>query len=205
MPKLLVIDKNRFQGIPLVLLLEFVKNCRVVLPYSLCVECLMSDDDKSRRPTKNPVVLLKKLDNVVKAGAYVGYSSAKLFQKERETLRAVDSVLDKESTQNFWKGTINLERDFVQEEAKRCKASFESIIGLSRQFAMTYFENVQKKDLCSEFRVDREKCDIERLKKWIEVADKMKDALLCILFRVLLQLSRPIGMLGNLFASGGLG
>jgi hypothetical protein len=178
MPKLLVIDKNRFQGIPPVLLLEFVKNYRVVLPYSLCVECLMSDDDKGMRPTKDPVVLLKKLDNVVKAGAYVGYSSAKLFQKERETLRAVDSVVDKEGTQNFWEGTINVERNFVQEEAKRCQASFEPIIGLSRQFAMTYFGNVQKKDLCSEFRGDRETCDIERFKKWLEVADKMKDALL---------------------------
>ena len=178
MPKLLVIDKNRFQGIPSVLLLEFVKNYRVVLPYSLCVECLMSEDDKARRSAKDPVVLLSRLDAVVKAGAYVGYSSAKLFQKERETLRAVGSVVDKKSTQNFWEGTSNLERDFVQEEAKCCQASFKPLINRSLQFAMTYFENVQKKDLCSEFRGDREKCDIERFKKWLEVADKMKDALL---------------------------
>ncbi len=36
MAKLLVIDKNRFQGIPFDLLIEFVKNYRVILPDVLC-------------------------------------------------------------------------------------------------------------------------------------------------------------------------
>ncbi len=42
MGKLLIIDKNRFQGIPEELICQFVRDYNVVLPYVLCIECLTS-------------------------------------------------------------------------------------------------------------------------------------------------------------------
>jgi hypothetical protein len=158
-------------------LLEFVKNYHVVLPDVLGSECLMSENPCSSRHDKDPQLLLKNLVNVIKAGAYVGYSSAELLQKEKDTLRPVDSVVDKENTKKANNGVIKFDRSFIRVEAKRCKETFKPLFGLLREFGQTYFENIVKKNICAEFREARQAPDIDRFKKWLQVSDEMKDAL----------------------------
>lgn len=177
MSKLLVVDKCCFQGIPLLRLTEFVGNYYVVLPYALCVECLMSENDNFSSRRSDPELLLKRLDDSVKAGANIGYSSAGLFRMEKESLTAADSVVDEESTLRVKEGMINLDKNFISSEAEICKTTFEPLINLLLEFAKTYFENLVKKNLCVEFREDCQATDIERFKKWLQVAGAMKDAL----------------------------
>jgi hypothetical protein len=172
--KLLVIDKNRFQGIPSVLLLEFVKNYRVVLPHALAIECLISENNKGTTPSKNPIALLGRVDDMVKEGACFGYSSSAILKKERELLRAINSVVDEEGTEAIRNGMMALDVNFVQAEAKICKKTFEPLFGLLLNYGKTYFENLVKKNLCSEFREDHQAPDIDHLRKWLQVADTMK-------------------------------
>jgi len=154
-------------------LLEFVKNYCVVLPDVLGSECLMSENPNDLRQDKDPQRLLKNLVDVIKAGAYVGYSSAELLQKEKDTLRPVDSVVDEENTKKVNK-VIKFD---IQVESKRCKETFEPLFGLLLKFGQTYFENVVKKNLCAEFREAYQAPDIDRFKKWLQFADTMKDDL----------------------------
>lgn len=67
MAKLLVIDKCRFQGESKSALSRFVKVHQVVVPHVLAVECLVSDDCSGRKQAKNPIGLLHRLEDVVKA------------------------------------------------------------------------------------------------------------------------------------------
>jgi len=97
MGKLLIIDKNRFQGIPEELICQFVRDYNVVLPYVLCIECLTSKKYKPSESCKDPMFLLKQLDNVIKAGTKVGCSSTDIYKKESALYCPIDSVIDKES------------------------------------------------------------------------------------------------------------
>jgi len=185
--RLLIIDKSCFQKTSLHNKtfqgwLEFAKNYHVVLPYALCVECLISDSADGSRPYKDPLLLLNNLDALIKAGANVGHSSADLFRMEKESLTAADSVVDEESTLKVKEGMINLDKNFISSEAEICRTTFEPLINLLYEFATTFFKNVEKKNLCAEFREDRQATDIERFKKWLHVADEMKDTLIQHMF-----------------------
>jgi len=72
MAKLLAIDKCRFQGEGKSALITFVGEYQVLLPHALAIECLMSDDCSGRKQTKNPIYLLHRLEDAVKAGACLG-------------------------------------------------------------------------------------------------------------------------------------
>jgi hypothetical protein len=174
MRRLLVVDKCVFQGTALDRLLEFVHNHHVVLPYALCVECLMSEGSDNSRAAKDPAVLLAKLDKLVKARVYVGCASSALFRMEKEQLGAAKTIIDEYATQRAQEGIATLDSDFLAVEAETCRRTFEPLIGLLQQYARTYFENVKKKGLCREFRGESQVSDVKRFDKWLQVADAAK-------------------------------
>ncbi|MBN2181127.1 MAG: hypothetical protein JW715_04375 [Sedimentisphaerales bacterium] len=182
MSKLLVVDKCSFQGIPLLQLIEFVENYYIVFPYALCVECLMCDNKNTSNRSSGPQLLLKQLNDSIKAGANVGHSSASLLRMEKELLAAADSIVDEESTLKAKEGMINLDKNFIASEAEICRTTFEPLINLLYEFATTFFKNVEKKNLCNEFRDDHLSTDVERFKKWLQVADEMKAPLVQHMF-----------------------
>jgi hypothetical protein len=74
MSKLLVIDKSAFHGTSTKLLIEFVKRYKVILPNTVGIECIISDDEDGKKPSKNSSKLLEKLCILIKNGAYFGCS-----------------------------------------------------------------------------------------------------------------------------------
>ena len=174
MSRLLIVDKcivhRRAQ---LSSLADFVRNYRVVLPYALCIECLMSDDKDGHRSDKDPITLLGHLEALVKAGASIGCASAALFRKEKESLAPASSVIDERGTLQLRDNAVRLDRVVVGREAQICRKTFEPLITLLLGFGQTYFDNVVKKDLCAEFRGAYGTPDVQRFEKWLQVADAM--------------------------------
>ncbi len=154
MAKLLIIDKCHFQGTSLPRLADFVRDYQVVLPYTLCIECLMSEDKNGREPSKDPITLLCRLDTTVKAGACVGHASSALFRNEKKSLALVSSVVDEGATLQVGDNVASFERGIVSPEAEICRKTFDPLIGLLLELGQTYFDNVVKKDLREEFRGD---------------------------------------------------
>lgn len=188
MSRLLIIDKSFFHMTSLYvdflnLLIGFVKNYRVVLPDVLGSECLMSKSPYGSQPDKDPQLLLKNLVDVIKAGAYVGYSSAELLQKEKDTLRPVDSIVDEENTKKANNGIIKFDKNFIQLESNKCRKTFEPLFGSLWEYSKTYFENIVKKNLCDNFRKDRKAPNIDRFKKWskLRMQIRMLSHKICVL------------------------
>jgi len=179
MSKLLVIDKNRFQGIAEPLLVKFVRNYNVVLPYALGIECLISNDGKGRRPGKSPMRLLSRFDAAVKAGAYFGYSSSALIRKEKETLCAVDSVVHEEGTRAVRDGFLALYEKSVGVEAACCRQTFQPLVDILCDLASAYLANINKKGLCRDFQMEIQKTSqVQRFCKWLDAVRQMKTEIL---------------------------
>jgi hypothetical protein len=175
MSRLLVIDKCSFQRTQFSSLVGFARDYRVVLPYTLCIECLMSEDKDGRRPCKDPIRLLGRLEAVVRAGACIGCASAALFRKEKQSLAPALSIIDEHGTLQLRENTVRLDTEVVRSEAQTCRKTFEPLITLLLEFGQTYFDNVVKKGLCAEFRGAYETPDVGRFQKCLQVADAMKD------------------------------
>ena len=179
MLKLLVIDKCVFQQVQESLLIEFVKHHNVVLPHVLLVECLMSDDLNGSKPAKDRMVLLSRIEKVVKSGAQVGYSSSRLFQEERRTLSQVHSVIDLEGTRQVRDSILSVDGEYAQSEAAVCRDTFEPLVRFLFDIGTTYYRNVEKNNQAGNFRREfQANTLIERLSKWLRVVEQMKDAIL---------------------------
>ena len=175
-PRLLVIDKSIFHGFNDKKVCTFVKDYNVVLPYALAVECLIS---KNQRSGKNPVLLLRRFDGAIKAGAKMGYSSSKLFQAEKMTLCPAKAAVDESSTKQFRNGILKTNPDFIKQEAEDCRKSFEPIIEKLSGLAKTFYKNLCKEGLQKKVLKEANQKDIvDHLKNWIQATEpQMKDVL----------------------------
>jgi hypothetical protein len=176
MAKLLVIDKCCFQGLPLSSLLEFVRDYRVVLPYTLCLECLMSENPDGSR-SKDPLGLLKRIEGAVKAGAGLGYAVPALRRMEKESCASVPTIVDEEFSLQIRKGIANLDRERIDSEAEICRKTFDPLVDMLGGLAETCFETVQEKGQSTEFRNQGQSSKTERLKEWLRVADAEMDGI----------------------------
>jgi len=169
--ELLVVDKSIFHSLCDCdeKLCAFVKNYNVVLPDSLAVECLISENQE---PSKNPVKLLRGFDKAIKAGAKMGYSSLKLFKEESLTLCTAKSVVDESTTKLCRNGTLNTEADFIQQEAQYCRKIFEPNIKLLLEIAEPLYDNLCKRDNLAE-EIRKEKDRTRRFETWIHATDKV--------------------------------
>lgn len=179
MAKLLVIDKCRFQGESKSILIRFVKEYQVILPHVLAIECLMSDDCSGKKQTKNPIGLLHRLEDVVKAGAYFGRSSVSIHREEKKSRRAVVQLIDEETTQVIRARTSGLAEELVRREAEECRKAFDPLVepvsGLGRAFVAAIKEKAMSDGFQEEIR---EAGEVERFGRWLEVADRSRNDIL---------------------------
>ena len=166
MPKLLVVDKTVFHSLCVCeeKLCKFVKDYNVILPNALAIECLVSEKQNS---DKDPVKLVQRFDAAIKAGAKMGYSSLKLFQTEKKTLRPAKSVVDESTTKLFRNGNPNTEICFVEQEAEFCRKLFEPIIESILKISRTLYSNLCKQDDLSE-KLRKDTNRTSRFQKWIQ-------------------------------------
>ena len=122
---------------------------------------------------------MNRVDKIIKIGAKLGHSSADLFRAEKETLCPAKSLVDEDSTKKARECALKIDVDFIMKEAELCRRTFEPQINFLSQIGKTYFKNIEKKGLCSNFRDEFEQNDlIGRFRKWLEVVDRMKNEIL---------------------------
>ncbi len=178
MNKLLILDKNVFQGTVRSELIRFVKCHNVIFPFALCVECVISQKGNPPNLFKDPMQLTQKLLDVVNNGAYAGKSPGTIVEEEKSRNTAIESLVDMEETQAMRKGILDEEANFEKAREEYEKV-FKPIIDFVEEWADGYYENMVKKGLEEGFRGEVDKGDlVGRLGKWIQTIDVMKDDVL---------------------------
>lgn len=178
MNDLLILDKSVFHGTACSKLIKFVKCHRVILPFTLYVECAISQKDKPSNDFKDPKRLMQKLLEVVKNGAYAGKSPATIIEEERLRNDVIESLIDMKQTQIMREGELDDEVDFEGVREKSYKA-FKSPTDFVKRWADQYFKTIGKKEKEKNFRDEVDEVDlVGRLVKWLRVVEEMKDDIL---------------------------
>jgi hypothetical protein len=179
MAKLLVIDKCCFQGASEARLIEFGGKYQVFLPHALVIECLISDDCDGRKPCKNPIYLLHRVEALVKAGAYFGRSSVSIHKEEQKNRRAVVQFIDEKATLLIRAGTSVLTEEFVCREAEECRKAFDPLVKLVSDLALVFVEAIKEKAMSKGFQKEiQETCTVQRFGRNLQAADQKKDEIL---------------------------
>ncbi len=178
MNKLLILDKSVFQGTARSELIRFVKCHRVILPHALCVECAISQKGNPPKKAKDAKLLVQKLLDVVKNGAYAGKSPGKIVEEEKSRNAAIESLVDMEETQIMRESMLD-EKPDLEKVRKDYDKAFKSIIDCVHWWADKYYKNLVMKQLEKDFREEADEGDlVGRLKKWLQAVDGMKDDIL---------------------------
>jgi len=178
MNKLLILDKSVFHGTACSELVRFVKRHHVVLPYALCVECVISQKGNPPNDLKDPKRLVQKLLDVVKNGAYAGKSPGKIVEEERAKNAAIESLIDMGETQLMREGTLDENAD-LKKVREECEKAFKPIIDFVKEWASKYHKNIRKKKLEKDFRGEVDEGDlVGRLRRWLQFIDIAKDDIL---------------------------
>lgn len=176
MDNLLILDKSVFHGTAKDKLIKFIKCHDVVLPYSLCVECAISQTEE--KEFKDPMRLTNKLLELVKNGAYAGKPPARIVEEERSRKAAIDSLIDEKQTQIMKEAVLDEEPDLKKIRAE-CERAFKPIADCAQQWADQYYKTICKKEMEKKFRAEMNNGDlVGRLGMWLEVADVMKNDIL---------------------------
>jgi hypothetical protein len=172
-------DKSVFHGTSPERLIQFVGEYNVLLPNTLGIECIISDEEDGKKPSKNPSRLLDKLCILIRNGAYSGRSMGSMINRERESHKITDCIIDHENTKLIREGKINLDPSFIESEAEIAKEAFLPMIDFCKKMATTTYESLVKKNLQKSFRQQCNQTDPEnRLKNWIQAADKLRERIL---------------------------
>ena len=175
MSKVLILDKSVFQGTGCSELLKFVRCHFVVLPYTLCVECAISDKGDPPKDSKDPARLTQKLLDVVRAGAYPGKSPARIVQEENARNAPIESLVDTEETETMRTSTL-VENPDLEKVREECDKAFKPITDFVKRWADQYCKNIVKKKLEKAFREEVDERELPgRLGKWLQAVDAMKD------------------------------
>ena len=178
MNKLLILDKSVFHGTACSKLIKFVKCHRVILPFTLYVECATSQKDNPSNDFKNPERLMQKLLKVVKNGAYAGKSPAKIVEEERLRNATIESLVDMKQTQVMRESELDDEVDF-EEVRKECDKMFESPTDFVKKWADQYYKTIGKKEKERDFRDEVDEVElVGRLVKWLRAVNEKKDDIL---------------------------
>ncbi len=168
-PKLLVVDKSIFHSLCFCekKLCEFVKNYNVVLPHTLAIECVISENQS---PDKDPRKLLKRFDAVIKAGANIGYQSPELLKAEKMTICPIKSVVDEDSTLKLRNSTLEIGIDSIKQGANHCIEISKQKINELLDRAKTLYETIiENKNLMKKLFKPTKRED--RFNKWIQIID----------------------------------
>lgn len=171
-PKLLVVSKTIFHALNNCdkKLCSFVKNYNVVLPYTLAIECVISEPGKE--PDKDPEKLISGLYMAIKAGAKMGYQSPELLKIETDTKRPIESVVNETTTQQYKNSTPEIYKNMIMQAANSYKGVTQRKIDeLLGRASRLYKDLSEKKEFMKDFcKLKKE----ERFKKWMQCIDKNK-------------------------------
>ena len=168
MSKLLVVDKSVFHTLHHCeeKLCAFVKNYNVVLPHTLAIECVISEEKHGKDPKK----LLTGLDKAIKAGAKMGHQSSELLKVESMTLCPVKSVVDEVTTQQLRDSTLEISKDSIKQAADHCLKLTQQKINELLVIAETLYQDICKnRDFKKNFSKPTQ--IEERFKNWIQIVD----------------------------------
>ena len=176
MSKLLIIDKSVFHGTSTHHLAEFVKNHRVILPFAMVAECLMS---KTRATD-----LLQRFQACVKSGAIVGMGLTNVLNIEKQTCTPITSVVDEQATTAIRSAFFTTDSDFLSLEAQQCEKTYRPQYDRLRDMGLKHFINVEKKKgLADKFQESYLNTPFEeRLEQWLRVIDMSKMSIFSYFF-----------------------
>ncbi len=171
MTKLLVIDKSVFHGISTEHLAKFCENHRVVLPFAMVTECLMSQ--------KGVIGLLQRFQMCVRSGANVGMGATSVLISEKQTCNPLTSIIDWETTKAVRVGSFNTDLDYLSLESQQCDKTYRPQYERLREIGLIHFINAEKrKGLLDKFQESyRRTLFGERLEQWLRVIDMSKTSI----------------------------
>ena len=179
MNNLLILDKSAFHGTAFDKLLRFVKCHDVILLYTLCVECTISRKGDSPKNSKDPERLMHRLLELVKNGAYVGKSPARIVEEERSRQAVIESLIDEEQTQIMREAILVIEEPGLEKARVVCEKLFKPIVNFVQQFVGPYYKEICRKKAEQKFRKMASNGNIVgRLGMWLQIVDKTKDVIL---------------------------
>jgi hypothetical protein len=178
MNKLFILDKNVFQGTACSKLTNFIKCHKVILPFTLYVECAISQKDKLYKDFKNPERLMQKFLEVIKNGAYAGKSPANIIEEERLRNATIESLIDMEETHLMRESELVDDIDF-EEVREKCVKIFGSITDFVKRWADQFYKTIGKKEKEKDFRDEVDEVNlVVRLAKWLRAIEEKKDEIL---------------------------
>jgi hypothetical protein len=117
-----ILDKSVFVGTATPELCGFAKKHTLIVPGVLIQECEISPDLKTQH-------LIKKIWEVVRAGADIWHLPFRAVEKEKESFRACDSLFDDEFTERFRNEELGLEELIEQETIDHAREKYNRPIG----------------------------------------------------------------------------
>lgn len=179
MNKLLIFDKSVFQGTARSKLVRFVECHRVIFPYTLYVECVISQKGNPPKASKEPMQLMSKFLEVVRNGAYAGKSPSRIVEEERSRNAAIESLVDMEETQRMRESKLD-EKPDLEKVREKCDKVFNPIVDSVKECANQFYKNLCKnEELVKDFRDEVDESDlVGRLGKWLFAVDEKKDDIL---------------------------
>lgn len=162
----IIIDKNILQGSSLQILSTLAQNHSVILPHTLLEECLTTE----RAPGPKP--LLKKAEDLVKAGAFASLSQGRMLEIERTKLQPLQAIIDEVGTEQIRNNSIeDVQVDF-QKEAEKCNKAFEPILQYVERLAKAFWKTLSGKDYSADWKQPRDDNDLsKRIEKWRKATD----------------------------------
>ena len=159
--QIITIDKNIFQKKSLHTLSRLAQDHSIVLPHTLLEECLTTE----RAPGPKP--LLKKAEDLVKAGAFVSFSQGRMLEIEKTSLQPLQNVIDDVGTDQIRKNSIEDVRVDFQDEAEKCNRAFEPILNNVERLAEAFWKTLSGKDYSEDWKKPGDDKDLsKRLEKW---------------------------------------
>ncbi|MHC4867628.1 MAG: hypothetical protein ACYTEX_26455 [Planctomycetota bacterium] len=158
-------DKSVFQGTSRDRVCEFARTHTLVVPYVLLVECLISKDRDSSD-------LLKRIQQLIKAGAHYGQSPFKLCEEEKKTVSPVDSIIDQQGTKRIVTGALNDEKDYFEKEAATYWQNLAPIVRTLLNVGEAFYSNISKMDLLAGMRKEDMTNRGGRWKQWVQAVNE---------------------------------
>ena len=165
--KQIVIDKDLFQGTARDELCSFAQNHFLILPDTLCYECVTADATKEK--------LLDRFRLAILAGAYICPNIEDIIEKEANNLSPYGFLVDLEEVpavrKTFQKNPRPYRLKQIEEASKKEDNMAKNIIKSAHEF--TYKLALDDPQLLCDVRKwnSRKNAKDARLRKWAELVD----------------------------------
>ena len=168
--KLLIVSKTIFHTLNNCdeMLCSFVKNYNVVLPYTLAIECVISEPGK--KPDKEPEKLIRGLYKSIQAGAKIGYQSPELLSIEMDTQGPIESVINEARTQQYKNSAPEIYKDRIIQATNSYKDVTQRKIDELLERAKRLYKVISKDEEFMKL-FDKLRRREERYQMWVQIMD----------------------------------